>query len=162
MCRVTITKFSNPWCLPSISSSLDPTAGHELLTLYVSILTASLHPRIFLPLWDPFLWTVSKASQVSQTLLPERLVARRQEQWSYHSLSKLCWVLTAHRKQICTWTDSPRSFLETAVVKGYKLPVPRWIKSGYLMETIINNTILLDLKFVKRVDLKCSYHTQKW
>lgn len=149
MCRVTITTFSNPWCQPSIPSSLDPTAGHEILTLYVSTLAASLHPHILLPLWDPSLWTVSKAFSGLSDSATRGCVARRRGQWSCHSLSNLYWVLTAHRKQICTWTDSPRSFLEPAVVKGCKLSVPRWIRSGDLMATIVNNTVLLYLKVVE-------------
>lgn len=149
MCRVTITTFSNPWCQPLIPSSLDPTAGHEILTLYVSTLAASLHPHILLPLWDPSLWIVSKAFSALSDSATREAVWLGSRNNGHVTLSNLYWVITAHRKQICTWTDSPRSFLEPAVVKGYKLSVPRWIRSGDLMVTIVNNTVLLYLKLVE-------------
>ena len=54
------------------------------------------------------------------------------------------------------------------VVKGYRLPVKRWISPGDLMyrkATIIHNTdwqycITINLKVAKRVNLKYSHHTQ--
>ena len=46
------------------------------------------------------------------------------------------------------------------LVQVYKFPVTRWISSGdlYNMVTIVLMLHLL-LKFVNRIDLKCSHHT---
>ena len=51
------------------------------------------------------------------------------------------------------------------LVKGYKLPVTRWVSSGdlmYSMVTTVNNTdCIIYLKVAKRVDLKCSHHLKE-
>lgn len=153
MCRVTITTFSNPWCQSFLSWPHSWSQNPNTLCLNSDCISPSPYPPS--PL-RPISVDCVQGLLRSLWLCHQRgCVARWHKQWSCHSLSNLYWVLINHRKQICTWTDSPRSVLEPAVVKGYKRSVPRWIRSGDLMVAIVNNTILtlpyyrINLKFVE-------------
>ena len=84
----------SPQSLPLLTHSLSPDPN-----THASTLSASLHPHILLPLWDPSLGAVSKAfsgcsdsvvhsPRCYQSSYQSGSVARLREQWSCHSSVK--------------------------------------------------------------------------
>lgn len=96
---------SNPWCHPSVSFTLDPTACHQILTLMPQFWVHLAIPTSSFYFGSHLHWLCPKSFQVSLTLQPILHTAAIGIVWpgcknnGYVTfLSNIYWVTTTYRK----------------------------------------------------------------